>query len=176
MSSGNGSLMRLAPVVMFYYPDFDQVLKYAGESSRTTHGSEECIDSCRYFASLIYEAFEGNNKQEILASKRYIPESSKLRKITASPYTGKPIEQIKGSGYVIESIEAALWCFANTESFDEAILQATNLGDDADTTAAICGQIAGAYYGVNGIKEEWLDKLEMKDDIEKLSDKLRLTV
>lgn len=174
-SSGNGSLMRLAPVAMIYNSDFSELLKYAGESSRTTHGSAECIDSCRYYAGLLHAAFSGKNKEEILASKQYSPETDKVREIATLNYLDKGIEIIKGSGYVIESLEAALWCFAKTDSFENAILAAANLGDDADTTAAICGQIAGAYYGISGIKTSWLKKLTMLDEIKALSSDLMIT-
>jgi ADP-ribosyl-[dinitrogen reductase] hydrolase len=72
---------------------------------------------------------------------------------------------MKGTGYVVDSLEAALWAFQSTDSFEAAVLAAANLGDDADTTAAICGQIAGAFYGECGIPARWLDKLAMRDFI-----------
>ena len=65
----------------------------------------------------------------------------------------------------MRSLEAALWCFLHTDTFEAAILRAANLGDDADTTAAICGQLAGAYYGVDAIPRDWLDKLVMREEI-----------
>jgi len=73
----------------------------------------------------------------------------------------------------VHSLEAALWCFWRTESFEDAILTAVNLGEDADTTAAICGQIAGAFYGVDAIPDGWLGKLAMREQIEELADRLR---
>ncbi len=165
-SAGNGSLMRLAPVAMFYNPSLELMFKYAGESSRTTHGATECIDACRYFVSLLQAAFAGFDKQKILSLALYKPTTDKVAAIAAGYYLPKIESQIKGSGYVIDCLESALWCFAKTDSFDEAILKAANLGDDADTTAAVCGQIAGAYYGVSGINSEWLNKLAMRDEIE----------
>ena len=90
--------------------------------------------------------------------------------------TGKSVEEIKGTGYVVESLEAALWCFYTTDSFKDAILQAANLGDDADTTAAICGQIAGAYYGANAIPTHWLEQLHQADEIRAIADKLYATI
>ena len=75
---------------------------------------------------------------------------------------------------MVSSLEAALWCFHTTASYEEAILEATNLGDDADTTAAICGQLAGTYYGESGIPVKWLDKLYMRNEIAKLADDLLL--
>ncbi|MDR2637249.1 MAG: ADP-ribosylglycohydrolase family protein, partial [Zoogloeaceae bacterium] len=87
-------------------------------------------------------------------------------------YRTKTEEAIRGSGYVVESLEAALWAFARTESFAEAILMAANLGDDADTTAAVCGQVAGAYYGERGIPPHWLERLALRAEITALADAL----
>lgn len=85
---------------------------------------------------------------------------------------GKPRAVIKGSGYCVEALEAALWCFIHTASFEEAVLAAANLGDDADTTAAICGQIAGAHYGIRSIPSAWLARLAMREEIELLAESL----
>jgi len=169
LSAGNGSLMRLAPIALFYGQDMDLLLKYAAESSRTTHGAAECIDACRYFATVLKTAFIAQTKSQVINSNLYSPETEKVRGIASGIYVNKSIGEIKGSGYVIESLEAALWCFSNTDSFDDAVLLAANLGDDADTTAAICGQVAGAYYGIGGIRSEWLEKLAMRDEIMALS-------
>lgn len=84
-----------------------------------------------------------------------------------------PMDAIRGSGYVVESLETALWCFLTTDSFEAAVLTAANLGDDADTTVAICGQVAGVYYGVDGIPSHWLDRLFMRDEIVELADRLQ---
>jgi ADP-ribosyl-[dinitrogen reductase] hydrolase len=172
LSAGNGSLMRLAPIAMFYHPNLELMLRYAGESSRTTHGAEECIDACRYFASLLHACFLGLNKQEVLDSGFYTPKTKKVSEIARGVYSSKEQSQIQGTGYVIDCLEAALWCFSKANSFEEAIFMAANLGDDADTTAAVCGQVAGAYYGAEGIKPDWLAKLSMKDEITELSLKL----
>src|SRR5512142_1221636 len=92
--------------------------------------------------------------------------------IANGEYRNKAIEEIRGSGYVVESLEAALWCFLRTDTFEAAILKAANLGDDADTTAAICGQVAGAFYGQSGIPKKWLDRLAMRQEITTLADGL----
>ncbi len=172
-SAGNGSLMRLAPIALFYGQDMDLLLKYAAESSRTTHGTAECIDACRYFAAVLRVALFAQTKSEVINSNLYSPETEKVKTIAIGEYVNKSMGKIKGSGYVIESLEAALWCFANTDSYDEAVLLAANLGDDADTTAAICGQVAGAYYGIKGIRESWLEKLVMREELMELSIKLQ---
>ena len=176
-SAGNGSLMRLAPVPMFYRADRDQARHYCGESSRTTHGATECIAACRLFGDMLFVALAGRGKQDILLD-RDVPRglSPALRDISRGKYRDKTIEEIRGTGYVVHSLEAALWCFLTTDSFDAAILQAANLGDDADTTAAICGQIAGAHYGESGIPDRWLDRLVMCKEIRELADQLRSQV
>lgn len=98
--------------------------------------------------------------------------SEKVAAIHARAYAGKREAEIVGSGYSVESLEAALWCFLHTDSFDAAVLRAVNLGDDADTTAAICGQIAGAYYGIDAIPGAWLDKLVMREEIGGMAESL----
>jgi len=173
-SSGNGSIMRLAPVPMFFYPDIDQAVHYAAESSRTTHGARECIDACRLYAGMLVMALDGKAKDEILLNggARTPDLCPKIKAIVAGEYRNKHENQIRGSGYVVESLEAALWCFDTTDTFRDAILKATNLGDDADTTAAVCGQLAGAHYGESGIPAEWLDKLCMRGTITEMADRL----
>ncbi len=94
-----------------------------------------------------------------------VPTWSRLETIAHGDYQKMSREMISSSGYVVDSLEAALWCFANTETFSDAVLMAANLGDDADTVAAICGQIAGAHYGFSAIPQAWLDKLAMKDQL-----------
>lgn len=171
-SAGNGSLMRLTPVVMFYDPVLEQLIHYAGESSRTTHGARECVDSCCYFATLLHLAFCGADKPEILSNSLYAAQTKKVSAIQQGSYQQKTVDHIKGTGYVIDCLEAALWCFYSTDNFRDAILAAANLGEDADTTAAVCGQIAGAYYGVEGIPTDWLEKLIMREEIKKISNQL----
>ena len=94
------------------------------------------------------------------------------RHIARGAYRAKAESAIRGSGYVVESLEAALWCLDQTGSYEHAVLRAANLGDDADTTAAVCGQLAGAFYGVSGIPERWLERVAMRLEIEQLAIKL----
>ncbi|HPA08903.1 MAG TPA: ADP-ribosylglycohydrolase family protein [Methanoregulaceae archaeon] len=172
-SAGNGSLMRLAPVPLFFFPDRDVMIFYAGESSRTTHGAKECIDACRLFASILFNALSGMDKERVFFDHdETIVESPAVREILKGSYKGKAEDQIKGTGYVVKSLEAALWCFYTTNTFKEAVLKAANIGDDADTTAAICGQVAGAHFGGDGIPDSWLKKMAMGKDIELLARKL----
>ena len=168
-SAGNGSIMRLSPVVMAYTPDEVQVFHYAGESSKTTHGAEECVDACRLFGGMLHVALQGGSKADILGYQGYTPTTPKIQAIAVGTYRDKSLAQIKGSGYVVESLEAALWCFYTTDSYETAVLQAVNLGDDADTTAAVCGQIAGAFYGRSAIPASWREKVTMGAEIEQLA-------
>lgn len=166
-SAGNGSLMRLAPIPIAYRNNTSVLMEYAALSSKTTHGNLNCIDSCRLFANQIRCALNGGSKQEVLEVNTHLAESvaEELQPIASNAYLTKTYDQITGSGYVVESLESALWCFANSGNFREAILQAANLGNDADTTAAICGQIAGAHYGYSGIPEDWRNSIAMADEI-----------
>lgn len=171
-SAGNGALMRLAPVPMYFANRADETFFYAGESTRTTHGAQEAIECSRLFALQLRLALLGRTKAEILLPDYPEPLSAKVADIAAARYKGKGEAHIRGTGYSVDSLEAALWCFHNTDSFEQAVLHAANLGDDADTTAAICGQIAGAYYGEEAIPRTWRDKLAMADEIRALADQL----
>ncbi len=171
-SSGNGSLMRLAPIPMYYSGNKAKAIEFAGESSRTTHGSAECIDSSRLFSSLLVEAFSAESKQDIFKNERYQPYCPQVIDIANLKFLSNNYEQLTGSGYVIESLESALWCFMQADNFEEAILMAANIGNDADTTAAICGQIAGAYYGFSQIPEKWRSSITMSEEIQTWSEQL----
>lgn len=176
-SAGNGSIMRLSPIPMYYAEDLSLVVRYSAESSRTTHGAKEAIDGCRLFGMMIAKALKGESKEEILFGDHSImlgsdPLAPKIAGIAAGSYQDKQEAGIRGSGYVVDSLEAALWCFYRTETYREAILKAVNLGEDADTTAAVCGQLAGAYYTINGLPAGWLEKVAMGEYIETLADRL----
>jgi ADP-ribosyl-[dinitrogen reductase] hydrolase len=176
-SAGNGSIMRLAPIPIFYVEELSLVARYSAESSRTTHGAKEAIDGCRLFGLMIAKALRGESKEEILFGDHSNmlgsdPLAPNIADIAAGNYQDKQEDGIRGSGYVVASLEAALWCFYGTGSFREAIIKSVNLGDDADTTAAVCGQLAGAYYSVKGIPKSWLEKVAMREYIENLADGL----
>lgn len=171
-SAGNGSIMRLAPIPLFYASNIKDLIYYSGESSKTTHAACESVESAQLFATQIQAALSGKSKAEILSDDRFDPIEIKVIEIQHQKYINKSINEIQGTGYVIDSLEAALWCFNKSKSFEETVLMAANLGDDADTTAAVAGQIAGAYYGYDNIPKKWLDKLTMKDKIVDLAKKL----
>lgn len=166
-SAGNGSIMRLTPVPLFYFSNPKLAIEKSGESSKTTHNHILCIDACRYMSGLILGGLLGESKETIL-SKRYTPvenywEKSPLSvdidEVACGSFKNKNPPEIRGSGFVVKSLEAALWAFYNSESFEEGCLKAVNLGNDADTTGAVYGQIAGAFYGEKGIPKKWILKL-----------------
>lgn len=179
-ASGNGSLMRLAPAPLFFARDPAQAIAISGESSRTTHASAACVDACRYYGGLIASAAGGIAKEDLL-SPGFSPTAdewanntlhAEIAAVMEGSFREKEPPAIRGSGYVVESMEAALWAFAKSNSFADGCLLAVNLGDDADTTGAIYGQLAGAYYGMHGLPQEWLSQLAHVDLIIDYADRL----
>lgn len=179
-TAGNGSLMRLAPVPLFFAADAAQAIHWAGESSRTTHGAATAVDACRYFGGLLLGALHSVAKETLLAADycpvpgfwAAYPLAAEIDEIAAGSFKQRQPPQIKGSGYVVRSLEAALWAFYHSDSFRQGCLLAANLGDDADTTAAIYGQLAGAYYGEAGIPAGWRRQLALYETIAGLADQL----
>ena len=180
MTAGNGSIMRLAPVPLAFFNDPVNAIERAAESSRTTHGARVAVDSCRYMAAIIVGALNGATKEELL-SANYSPEPGywdrnplcpEIAAIALGSFKTSEPPVIKGSGYSAKALEAALWAFYKSSDFKEGCLLAANLGDDADTTAAIYGQITGAHLGVDAIPAEWLAKVTDRVKIEKMADDL----
>ncbi len=173
-TAGNGSIMRLAPVVMAYALDRARARDEAAASSRTTHGAALAVDGCRLMADLLCGLLHGESKERVLAGGYYSGSvlHPQMAALAAGNWAGKTESEIRSSGFVLHSLEAALWAFATTSDFREGCLRAVNLGDDADTVGAIYGQFAGAYYGASGIPGEWLDRLFDRDRIERLGRKL----
>jgi ADP-ribosylglycohydrolase len=172
-TAGNGSLMRLAPVPLAFQANFGLAIHNAGESSRTTHGAPSAVDACRYFAGLLLGALGERSKQEILSAffcpgpdpdywQRHAL-SPEIAEIANGSFKHKEPPEIIGTGFVVRSLEAALWAFHRSDSFREGALRAVNLGDDADTTGAIYGQLAGAYYGVKAIPQDWIERLALRE-------------
>lgn len=171
-TAGNGALMRLAPVAMRYRASAEQTGHFSAESTRTTHGAQEAIECSRVLGQALRKALLGAPKSELLHWDTEQPWTAKVAQVVQGSFLYKARSGIRGSGYCVESLEAALWSFYTTDSFEQAILAAVNLGDDADTTAAICGQLAGAYYGVDAIPRGWLEQLAMRDGIAVLAQQL----
>ncbi|WNC16059.1 ADP-ribosylglycohydrolase family protein [Brevibacillus brevis] len=179
-SAGNGSIMRLAPVPLYYEQDPILALEMCARSSLTTHAAKAAVDACKYLGGLIIGAVRGVSKDELLSefyspvpgywsTERLAPELSPVAK---GSYKKKGASQVKGSGYVVESLEAALWAFHHGSTFEEGLLLAVNLGDDADTTGAVYGQIAGAYYGRSGLPERMIHVIKQREFIESVAERL----
>jgi ADP-ribosylglycohydrolase len=189
-ASGNGGIMRIAPVAIRYtyceeYKDAPTeellrlLFKLGVDSSITTHASEMCKSAAGYMTVVLSKLILGQSREEALSydpeiGKLLHPEVDKVAKGSFRTKSPAPHDKwwpdergfIKGSGFVVDSLEAALWAFYHASSFSEAVLSAVNLGEDSDTTGAVCGQFAGAFWGESGIPEDWrkgLAKFEMID-------------
>ena len=172
MSAGNGSLMRLAPVAMAFCDDPKAARRFCADSSRTTHPAVECVEACGAYGRLIAAAIEGASRTEMYVLAADLAEqvtNPDLATILRGSYRVKERDEISSSGYVLHSLEAALWALARTDDFLEGALLAVNLGDDADTVGAIYGQLTGALYGRSGIPESWRNRLHDVGMIEDLA-------
>lgn len=180
MSAGNGSIMRLAPVPLFYVNMPQEGIERSGESSLTTHGAPAAVDACRYLGGLIIGALQGRSKEELLANNfspvagywDMYPLCKEIQEIATGSFRRRKPPEIRGIGYVVKSLEAALWAFYRSSSFREGCLLAVNLGEDADTTGAVYGQLAGAYYGEDGIPQNWISTLVQNELIKKMAEEL----
>ena len=135
----------------------------------TTHGAAEAIQCCHLLADLLANALEGRTKDEVFRLAPAAYSEPRIRDLATGNFRHKRRDEVKGTGSSVASLEAALWCFWHSDSFEAAVLEAANLGDDADTTAAITGQLAGAFYGRQGIPSGWFDKLHMGKEIEDIA-------
>lgn len=178
--AGNGALMRLAPVPLFFYRFPAYAVEYSGQSGQFTHGDTKAYDACRYYAALIVAALYGYKKEQLLDRKFYAkhrqwfgskPLCPEIAQISEGSYKRNGYEEgIRGKGYIVNALEAALWAFwSDDNSFEKGALAAVNLGDDTDTTAAIYGQLAGAYYGLKKLPRQWLKHVYAKKFILNLS-------
>ena len=177
--AGNGSIMRLAPVPIRFshcFPDdIERLAEIAAESSIPTHASPQCLSACRYMTIILAGLMHGHDRNDVLAPdwepmqrlKAFAPLHPEVDAVASGSFRKLEPPVIKGSGYVVKSLEAALWAFHNAQSFEEAVLKSVNLGDDADTTGAVCGQFSGAYWGESRIPSKWLSGLAKREMIER---------
>lgn len=179
-SAANGSIMRLAPAPLAFARDPAEAVRLAGESSRTTHALPVCVDACRFLGGLLVGAVRGAPKEALLAPAfapapglwDAAPLHPEIADVAAGSFRAKSPPAIRGTGHAVASLEAALWAFATTDDFEACVLAAANLGDDADTTAAVAGQLAGAFYGRAGIPARWLARLALQAQLDALADGL----
>ena len=179
-TAGNGSLTRVVPVALVYVQRPLEALQKASLSSRTTHAAIEPMDACRYLTALILGALRGQPKK-VLLEPRYSPIADVWEKsplvplvdaVAAGSFREKEPPEITAGSFVVTSLEAALWAFCNSNSFEEGALLAVNLGEDSEAVGAIYGQLAGAYYGVNAIPGRWLERLAKLTLLQDMSQKL----
>lgn len=178
-ASGNGSIMRLAPVPIrfhgHYSNNIEDLTRLAEESSLTTHASEQCLSACRYMALVLSALIHGEDRSQVLSSSwgplaelnGIKPLHPLILAVAQGSFREKQPPAIRGSGWVVQSLEAALWAFHDASNFEEAVLKGVNLGDDADTTGAVVGQLAGAFWGFSGISDhlrQGLARYDMLDD------------
>lgn len=170
MDAGNGSIMRLSPAVIANYDNEAEAIRVSKLQSETTHASKNCTDSCEAMALLILNAIYADNKDRIVSIDIKDQWSDDVKDIFSRLEVTR--DEVSSSGYVIHTLHAALWCIRQTDNFKDAILLATNLGDDADTVAAVTGQIAGAFYGLSGIPIDWVEKLYESERFIQLTEEL----
>ncbi len=173
-AAANGSLMRLAPVPIRWHSDIAEAALRGGASSRTTHPAPRPVDACRAYSTMIAALIQGTDVDDVLASGFWTfgalePE---VESVVRGSWQVKEPPQIRGTGYVVDALEAALWAVGGAEDFRDAVLRAANLGDDADTTAAIAGQLAGARWGYAGIPPHWRDTITDAERITTIAGRL----
>ena len=174
-ANGNGSLMRIYPFVLYAYSkgivgsDLINVIKNA---SSLTHAHIISIDACIIYSCILTQLLKNPDKDSIYnglyRAERSISYASKTcyARLFSEDFATTAKSEIKSSGYVVASLEAAIWCLLTTESYKDCVLKAVNLGGDTDTIAAIAGGLAGALYGIDSIPQQWLETLKKKDYIE----------
>ena len=180
-SNGNGSLMRIHPFAMMAHfdarlrPEFDSIIEKA---SALTHAHERSKLGCKIYSLILCRLLEEPSKKTLKlalseASERYSlsPEYGAYKRIFAPDFDKLPRDDIKSTGYVVDTLEASLWCILTTESYSECVLKAVNLGDDTDTVAAVAGGLAGALYGCGAIPRAWLDTLIKREYIEEMCER-----
>lgn len=180
--NGNGAIMRIAPLAFLLYNDFN--FKRKAEIIKTyteiTHSHPRAIVGSIIFVELLLRLYHNNSLSNALKGIQslflenfsenhvYRTELHHYKRIFEEDFLKSPINEIASDGYVVHTLEAAIWSFGNTTTFKEAILTAVNLGDDTDTVASITGSLAGMYYKMNQIPNEWLDKIVKKEFIDDL--------
>ena len=179
-SAGNGSLMRISPVAMYLYfqrgNNFDAAaMQIVHNFSALTHGQEKCLIACGIYCLIAAEIFDGQNLNVAISNglnkakifyenlREFDEDLSSFKRLFAENFAELPEDEIKSRGYVVDSLEAAIWCLLNTDNYKDLVLKAVNLGGDTDTIGAIAGGLAGAFYGVEQIPQNWLDVLKKKD-------------
>lgn len=170
-TAGNGSIMRLAPVVAWAAAEVPRAIHLARESSRTTHRAAEAVDGCELLSRLLLGAYRGEDVTVPMAGVM-AAWSPALHQVAAMRGATGDAPPQPPTGYVVDTLACARWCVARGGTFRAAVLLAANLGGDSDTIAAVTGQIAGAIHGVEGIPPEWIDRLALRDQVVELAERV----
>lgn len=187
-SNGNGSLMRISPLPLYLFQYFgadamskEEAFELIHNVSRLTHGHKISLIGCDIYCAVMIEILNGMKKEELLPkalpkigeyvrhNPHYAPALAKYDRITHMSFSGLSEDKIKSSGYVVDTLEAALWCFLTTENYRDCVLKAVNLGSDTDTVACVAGSIAGLYYGE--IPEVWIEAVRNRKLVNKVIEK-----
>lgn len=179
--NGNGSLMRIAPLAfyMFGIRDAEERFRIVRDVSSLTHAHEWSVAACYIYVEMLNKLRMGRKKKAAYAELRedfargvpFISKATlaKFVRILENDISLLPEEEIRSSGFVIDTLEAALWCFLTTDNYKDAVLKAVNLGEDTDTTGAVTGALAGLAYGLGSIPREWLDQLAGREEIQRIA-------
>lgn len=167
----NGSIARLAPVAIRYWRRSVERRDVADRQSRVTHGGPFAVAACVAFGDILADGIAGEPRATVLRL-REVPVPQSTRTLNIGGWSGRRRKELTGANNAITSLEAAMWCVGTTESFENAVLAAANLGDDAGSTAALAGQLAGALYGACAIPDRWLEQLAWREKIADMADAL----
>ncbi|AOS46116.1 ADP-ribosyl-[dinitrogen reductase] glycohydrolase [Lacunisphaera limnophila] len=179
--AGNGSIMRLAPVPAYFAHDLKQAIMYSAESSKTTHGAPEAVSACAYLGALIWGALHGYTKEQLVGTAIFEPTPGlwreyllepRIRELASGEVLGLSEGKIRGTGYCVDTLKAALWAFVHTNDFQSGCIAAIRFGEDTDTVAAVYGQLAGAYYGESAIPPVWKSAIARRELVYRLADRI----
>ncbi len=172
-SAGNGSLMRVAPIGLLYHRNEERLIEASFTSSRLTHWDDLAAESCVAFNLILADLLHGFGPDEAVqnVADKMLPRNEEITQILEM-VPDKDFEELSPSGFVLDTLEAALWHLLHGDTFENTLIRAVNMGGDADTIGAVTGALAGAYFGLNAIPERWLDVLQGREVIEPLADKL----
>jgi len=159
-SAGNGALMRCAPIALFCLSSSKDLVEMSRASARVTHHDPRAQSSCVILNGCIRAAICNNVRDARTEALALIRDSERPAWHRLEQIENYREQEISSSGYTVHTLEAALWSFLTTESYEHAVVRAANLGGDADTVAAVCGALAGAYYGYSAIPERWREQLQ----------------
>ena len=182
-SNGNGSLMRILPVAL-YFADSEtgELLAATHEVSCLTHAHPRSQMACGFYNIMIVELLKGKSQQgayfcavesfvDAYNTPPFSSEMGHFHRLFQMQIHEEPEDTIKSSGYVIHTLESSIWAFLRSSSFEEAVLSAVNLGEDTDTTGAVAGGLAGVYYGLDTIPGEWIEALARSSDVLELCER-----